>query len=240
VSRTTTAVILAAGAGRRLGLLGGASSKAMVRVGGRPLIEWVVDRLRASGVKKLVIVSHDSDESLQRFVRDVGNATLVTQHERLGIADALLQALPALDARPGYLACACDSLFEPEDLRAIIGVGESERAAVVVGVQEMGEQATSTRSAVELRGDFVERIVEKPAAGTARSPMVALPLYWLTAAVSPHLRSAAAVGGERHISTALNDFISAGGRVRAVAVAGRIEITSAADVARAEKILGPA
>jgi dTDP-glucose pyrophosphorylase len=213
----------------------------MVRLRGRPLIEWVVERLHEAGVRRVIIVAHASDDPLQRLVGEtLAGADLVIQRERLGIADAVVQAQPLLEDDDGYLACACDSLFEPEDVREIIRIGQAEPGAVLVGVQEMGEQATPTRSAVEVRGELVERIVEKPAAGTTRSPFVALPLYWLTKAVTPHLRNAAAVGGERHVSTALNDFISTGGRVRAVPIAGRIEITAADDVERAEKILGDA
>jgi hypothetical protein len=113
-------------------------------------------------------------------------------------------------------------------------VGRRDPQAAVVGVQDMGVDATSTRSCVEMRDGFVERLLEKPPRGTTSSPWVALPLYWLTAGLEGHLRNAALVGGERHVSTALNEFIAAGGHVRAVTVAHRTEITTAEDIARAE------
>ena len=47
--RMTDAVIAAAGAGTRLGALGTRYSKAMVPIAGRPLIDWVLARLRAAG-----------------------------------------------------------------------------------------------------------------------------------------------------------------------------------------------
>lgn len=233
-----TGIILAAGAGRRLGTAGGASSKAMVRLLDRPLIAWVVERLSAAGVGDVIIVAHADDRPLQDFAaQTAAGARLVVQHERRGIADAIVHALSILDPEESYLACACDSLFEPDDICAVVRAGHAEGGAAVVGVQGMGPGATAARSAVEVRGDWIERIVEKPPPGTTSSLLVALPLYWLTPAVAPHLRSAAAVGGERHVSTALNDFVAGGGRVRAVPVAGRIEVTAPADIGSAEEIL---
>jgi NDP-sugar pyrophosphorylase family protein len=228
-------IILAAGAGRRLGELGRTTSKAMVPVLGRPLVQWVVERLRASGVHDFVVVAHESDIALHAFVEQrVPEARIVCQRERRGIADAVVQALPEVEGGAAYLACACDSLFESADIRRLIEAGREDPEVAVVGVQAMGAGATSTRSAVEVRAGFVERLLEKPPPGTTSSPLVALPLYWLTPALEPHLRGAALVGGERHVSTALNEFIGAGGRVRALTIERRTEITTAADIARAE------
>jgi dTDP-glucose pyrophosphorylase len=230
----TSGVILAAGAGRRLGDLGLSTSKAMVPVLGRPLVQWVIERLYESGVDDLVIVAHGGDAALRQFLRQAApEARVVCQQERRGIADAVVQALPEL-TDDAYLACACDSLFETADIRRMIEVGGADSRSAVVGVQEMGVEATATRSSVELRDGFVARLLEKPPLGTTDSPLVAMPLYWLTAALEPHLRGAALVGGERHVSTALNEFIAAGGRVRAVTIAHRTEITTAEDIARAE------
>jgi len=230
----TTAVILAAGAGRRLGELGRPTSKAMVPLLGRPLVQWVWQRLTVAGAQRVVVVAHADDRQLQDFVRQLApEIRIVLQNERRGIADAVLQALPEVNEE-AYLACACDSLFDVADIGRLIEAGHARPSIAAVAVQEMGVAATATRSAVEVRDSIVVRLLEKPAAGTTASPLVALPLYWLPAAVTPHLREAALVGGERHVSTALNQFITAGGRVKAITVAHRTEVTTAADVAVAE------
>ena len=234
----TTAVILAAGAGRRLGDLGRSTSKAMVPVLGRPMAQWVIERLRAAGVGDMVVVAHESDAALQAFVEQAGaDIRVVRQRERRGIADAVVQALPQVKG-DAYLACACDSLFDSVDITRVIDAGRRDAGTAVVGVQEMGVEATATRSAVEVRDGLVARLHEKPPPGTTDSPLVALPLYWLTAALEPYLRDAVLVGGERHVSTALNEYIASGGRVRAVNVGHRTEITTAEDIARAEAELG--
>ena len=229
MSSPVSAVILAAGAGSRLGALGRQHSKAMVPVAGRPLIDWVIERLRAGGVEALVVVRHVADAALDSHLRARWPAAAIAvQRERLGIADALCRALPLLGNAPAYLACACDSLFAAADIGALIAAGADGSAAV--GVLDLGVAATASRSAVRLDGNRVVDIVEKPAPGAAPSGLVAAPLYWLPRAVDAYLASAAAQGDERYVSVALAAFARAGGVVRAVRLRERLEVTTASDV----------
>jgi len=231
-----TAVILAAGAGSRLGALGRLSSKAMLPIGGKPLVAWVIERLRAAGVGPFIVVGHPTDGPLAKFCDHAPGVTLLTQPERRGIADALRCALPRLAAAEGYLACACDSLFDADDIRRLIACGRAAAGAAAVGVLDMGVAATATRSAVRLDGERVVEIVEKPRAASASAALVAAPLYWLPRAFAAHIEAVPDTG-EAYISTALQAFIREGGAVWAVHLRGRIEITTAEDVARAHEIL---
>ena len=223
-------VILAAGAGSRLGRLGQRHSKPMVPVAGRPLIAWVIERLRAGGVGPVIVVRHAGDAPLAAYVRAaVPDAQLAVQRERLGIADALCQALPLLGGAPTYLACACDSLFLPDDIAALIAAGADGSAAV--GVLDMGPAATRARSAVRSQGDLVVEIIEKPAPGSVNTGLVAAPLYALPRTVDSFLRAPDTRGSERYISAALSAYARAGNVVRAVRLHERLEVTTAADVA---------
>lgn len=235
-----TAVVLAAGAGSRLGELGRRYSKPMVSIAGRPLVDWVLARLREAGVERVVVVRHPSDQRLETFLRTAhSGVALVQQSDRNGIADALCRAFPVVAAEPAYLACACDSLFRPDDIARVITRGRSHVGVAVIGVMDMGSTATASRSALRITGDQVTEIIEKPMPGTTASGLVAMPLYWLPQSVAPYLENAAAIGGERFITTALNAFIAAGGIVDAVHMRERIEITTAEDVQRAERRLAP-
>jgi bifunctional UDP-N-acetylglucosamine pyrophosphorylase/glucosamine-1-phosphate N-acetyltransferase len=210
----------------------------MVPILGRPLIEWVLERLHAAGIAGTVVVAYRDDSALIDFLRAAHpDARIAIQDARRGIADALCCALPELGETAAYLACACDSLFAPDDIAALVARGERQPGAAVVGVLDMDAAATSTRSAVRLDGERVVEIVEKPPPGTAQSRLVAAPLYWLPRALDRFLASAPLLGGERHVSSALAEFIAAGGAVCAVPLSGRIEVTTAADVERAEHAL---
>lgn len=231
-----TAVILAAGAGSRLGELGRRYSKAMLPLAERPLIAHVIERLRAAGVGRVIVVRHADDDALAAYLVDCDIAGAV-QHERRGIADALACALPLLGTDPAYLACACDSLFTPADIAAVIAAGGEGAAAI--GVLQTDADATASRSAVVVDGDRVTALIEKPPPGTAPSNLVGAPLYWLPRSVDAQLGAAATgAGGERYVTTALAAHLAAGGTVRAVRLGGRIEITTADDLAAAARALG--
>lgn len=233
-----TAIILAAGAGARLGALGTRCSKPMLPIAGRPLIDWLIARLHAAGVERLVVVGHSADQLMRDYLREMHQeAQLVIQSKRRGIADALHLALPLVAGEPGYLACACDSLFDSDDIAQLIARGRTRPTTAAVGVLEMGSAATASRSAVLLDGERVTQIVEKPVPGSVASGIVALPVYWLPPAMSRHIEHVHPLGAERFISTALNDFVAAGGTVLAVRMRDRLEVTTAEDVERLEALL---
>jgi MurNAc alpha-1-phosphate uridylyltransferase len=67
----TTAMILAAGRGSRMGALGEVHPKALLKVGGKPLIQHHIEKLRESGFSRVVInVSHLSDQ-IKTFINNV-------------------------------------------------------------------------------------------------------------------------------------------------------------------------
>lgn len=231
-----TAIVLAAGAGTRLGELGKRYSKPMVPLCGRPLIDWVIERLHAAGIARFVIVAHASDAALQTHASTIG-ASLAVQAERRGIADALCCAAPFVSDDPSFLACACDSLFPVADLRRMLDLAAQHVDDAVVAVQTLDASATAARSAVVRDGDLVRAIVEKPPAGSSPSNVISLPLYALPQRLLARAAATAPLRGERYLSTALSDDIAAGGQVHWIEFSARLEITTAADVARVEAAL---
>jgi GTP:adenosylcobinamide-phosphate guanylyltransferase len=66
------AMVLAAGAGTRLGDLTDRIPKALVPVGGRPLLEWVVSSLVKAGAHRIIINTHHHDGMIREFIREYG------------------------------------------------------------------------------------------------------------------------------------------------------------------------
>lgn len=230
------AVIVAAGQGKRLGELGARYSKPMVPVAGRPLIDWSIERLQRAGADHIVVVVHPANQLLRdHLASSHPEVDVVSQTERLGIADAVEHAIPALRGVDGFLSCACDSLFRVSEMSELVARGQGAPGAAVVGVLDMGVEATRTRSAVEVAADRVVSIEEKPA--HPRSSLVALPLYWLPGTIAPRLAQATAIKGERHVTSALADLIDCGGDVLALTLSERLEITAPEDIATVEQRL---
>ena len=61
-------MILAAGAGTRLGELTQTQPKALVDVGGRPLLEWVLQRYEKAGVTRVIVNTHHHDDQIRAFL----------------------------------------------------------------------------------------------------------------------------------------------------------------------------
>lgn len=62
------AIVLAAGLGRRLAGVSGGRPKALVEVGGMPLLEWTLRALETAAVAEIVIVTGYRADDIERFV----------------------------------------------------------------------------------------------------------------------------------------------------------------------------
>src|SRR5215208_5382562 len=79
--REPLAIILAAGKGKRMG---SDLPKVLVPVGGRPMIRYVIDAVRAAGVKRILIVVGYMAALVKKELADQPDLELVVQSEQLG------------------------------------------------------------------------------------------------------------------------------------------------------------
>ncbi len=82
-----TAMIMAAGMGKRMRPLTATQPKPLVRVAGKPLIDHALDRLAEAGVSRAVVNVHYLADALEAHVRDRATPRVVISDER----DALLE-----------------------------------------------------------------------------------------------------------------------------------------------------
>jgi MurNAc alpha-1-phosphate uridylyltransferase len=112
------ALIFAAGRGRRMGALARHTPKPLLTVAGRSLIEWQIERLRAAGIRELVINLAASASRIRGRLGDGANHGVAIVYseegeEPLETGGGMLKALPLLGGRP-FIAinadvwCECD------------------------------------------------------------------------------------------------------------------------------------
>src|SRR3954454_22943445 len=96
---TSSAMVLAAGRGTRLGSLGLTVPKVLVDVGGRPLLERQLDYLAREGIERVVVNAHHLAEAVDSFAREYTGAlelSVVTEVQLLGTAGGVRNALDVL------------------------------------------------------------------------------------------------------------------------------------------------
>jgi bifunctional UDP-N-acetylglucosamine pyrophosphorylase/glucosamine-1-phosphate N-acetyltransferase len=150
------AVILAAGQGKRMR---SALPKVLHPLGGRPLILYVVDAVRAATGSAPAVVIARGDQA----VRDVlgGAATCVEQPAALGTGDALRSVPEALRATGPVLVIHGDSpLIRPETLRRLLAAHAASPRACTLLVGLPGDPSGLGR-VIRDAGGHVVRIVEE-------------------------------------------------------------------------------
>jgi len=124
-------VILAAGQGKRMK---SALPKVLHRVGGAPIIDYVLETAREVAPRTTtVVVGHQGDEVRAALARHPG-LTVVVQEPQLGTAHALLTTEAVLGAEHGTLVLLSGDvpLLSAVTLRKLVDRHEKSRAALTV------------------------------------------------------------------------------------------------------------
>jgi len=109
-----TAMVMAAGLGKRMRPLTATRPKPLVEVAGKPLIDHCFDRLRSAGVERAVVNVHYLADALEAHLNNrVKDIEIAVSDERdllLETGGGLVRALPMIDADP-FLAVNSDNLW---------------------------------------------------------------------------------------------------------------------------------
>jgi MurNAc alpha-1-phosphate uridylyltransferase len=109
-----TAMVMAAGLGKRMRPLTATRPKPLVEVAGKPLLDHVLDRLRVSGVEKVVVNVHYLADSIEAHLGSRSNGLEVAisdeRAELLETGGGLVHARPLIDCDP-FLAVNSDNFW---------------------------------------------------------------------------------------------------------------------------------
>jgi N-acetyl-alpha-D-muramate 1-phosphate uridylyltransferase len=109
-----TAMVLAAGLGKRMRPLTATRPKPLVQVAGKALLDHALDRLRAAGVKRAVVNVHYLADALEAHVKNRVQGIDVTisdeREQLLETGGGLVKALPLIGDDP-FLVVNSDNLW---------------------------------------------------------------------------------------------------------------------------------
>jgi len=155
-----TAVIMAGGYGTRLHPLTEDLPKPMLPVGDKPLMERVVEQLRAAGIRRVDVTTHYKSDAItshfgdgQRFGVDI---RYVEEKHPLGTAGAI----GLLDISDDPLLVINGDILTRMDFRAMLDFHHEQHAEMTVAVRQ--HEFRLPYGVVETSGVQIVKIEEKP------------------------------------------------------------------------------
>lgn len=109
-----TAMIMAAGLGKRMRPLTATRPKPLIEVGGKALLDHVLEKLHAAGVRKVVVNVHYLADALEAHLASRAHGLEVLISDERGLlmetGGGLMQAAPLIDCDP-FLSLNSDNLW---------------------------------------------------------------------------------------------------------------------------------
>ncbi len=190
------AIILAAGEGERLRPFTLLKPKVMIPIANKPILQYVVEALTQSGIRRIVIVVGYHKEQVQDFFGSGeqfrAEIKYVVQNQQLGTAHALKQARAVAEER--FLVLPGDNIIDSTTIAELSSIGTD---TILVKEQSDGFKY----GVVALKNGVVDKLVEKP--GDGQGILVNTGIYALGTSIFSFIER------EVDLPTALNNFVAA-------------------------------
>ena len=137
-----TAIVLAAGSGRKVWPYGEFRQKCTIPVANTPIVRRVVENLIEVGCERIVVVVGHYAQQVRGALADIPNVVFVTQHPVDGTASAVLCALAHVENEP-FLVVYGDIVTIPDNFRNIIKEFHLHTVEAAALVQLLGNEDAS-------------------------------------------------------------------------------------------------
>lgn len=153
--RTPSSVMMfAAGLGLRMLPLTRTLPKPMIRIAGKPMIDHMLDRFAAAGVRRAVVNVHHLADQIEEHLSARGDIEIRISDERAALLDqggGIARALPLLGENPFFI-CNTDALWlegPRQNLARLAAAFDPAKMDILLLVA-----ATATSVGVDWAGDF--------------------------------------------------------------------------------------
>jgi len=150
------AVILAAGEGKRLRPFTETLPKVMLPVANKPILEYVVDAVKKSGISEIIIVIGYKKEVIMEYFKNYKGVKIiyVEQDKQLGTAHALLQAKKYI--KETFIVISGDNIIDNKSISNLI----KNKSKYSILIKEHPQP--SKYGVVFVENSKLKEIVEKP------------------------------------------------------------------------------
>ena len=128
------AVLLAAGAGERLMPITATRPKHLIKVGGKPILQFCLEAVKHAGINEAIIVTHYMGEAIRSYFGDGAKLglklTYVEQKAILGTGNAAEIAEPYVDG--DFVLIYGDLLFGQDAVKEVVSLFKKAKTAAVM------------------------------------------------------------------------------------------------------------
>jgi UDP-N-acetylglucosamine diphosphorylase / glucose-1-phosphate thymidylyltransferase / UDP-N-acetylgalactosamine diphosphorylase / glucosamine-1-phosphate N-acetyltransferase / galactosamine-1-phosphate N-acetyltransferase len=211
------AVLLAAGEGARLMPITAKRPKHLIKIAGKPILQYCLDAVKAAGITEAVIVTHYMGDSIRQHFGDGSSQglkiTYVEQKAILGTGNAASVAEPFVD--DDFVLIYGDLLFGQDAVKTVLQQYKGGKTSAVMGVVPV-DKPESYGIIEQDKENKVKRIVEKPTAEKAPSNLANAGIYVFSKDVFSKIKKTkASIRGEWELTDAVTMLASEGKTVLA-------------------------
>jgi dTDP-glucose pyrophosphorylase len=154
------AVVMAGGHGKRLHPLTEETPKPMLPLGGRPVMEHIINKLRHAGIEQVKVTTHYKPEKIKQHFGDGRRFGVridyVSEEQPLGTAGAL----GLMETADQPLLVINGDILTDVDVRAMLSFHREHEAAMTVGVRVY--DLSVPFGVLECEGPLIRKVSEKP------------------------------------------------------------------------------
>lgn len=179
-----SAILLAAGRGKRQRPYTDTTPKPLLPVCGRATLDYVLTAVKRAGVERACLITRHLEEKIFEYVGDGSqwglDITFAHQKELHGTGDALLSISRDWLHEEPVMVTATDYVLRENDLLELVQAHENNHADITMSLKQCPREELVARSSVDVDSHWhVKRIIEKPTREEIMSPYAASILFIL-------------------------------------------------------------
>jgi NDP-sugar pyrophosphorylase family protein len=177
-----SAILLAAGRGKRQRPYTDDTPKPLLPVHGRPTLDFVLTAVKHARVERVCLVTNHLEDKIIEYVGDGSrwklNVAFAHQEHLDGTAGALMSVPGGWTDDEPFMAIATDYILGENSLSELVAVHERNHADITMSLKRCPIEDLVARSSVEIDAVWrVRRIIEKPLPQEILSPYAASFLF---------------------------------------------------------------
>jgi UDP-N-acetylglucosamine diphosphorylase/glucosamine-1-phosphate N-acetyltransferase len=216
------AVILAAGEGTRLRPLTSTRPKHLIPVGGKTVIEHVLEAVKNAEITDVILVVHYKAEQLKQFLSNGSKYGIsiqyVNQTEMKGTADAIGTIEPHVNE--DFLLVYGDLLTTSDVIKTVTKAHEEKKPTATMAIVQVNQP--EHYGIVKLERDYVVNILEKPKSNEAPTNLANAGIYMFSKTIFEKIRrTPLSPRGELEITDAFKLLIQEKQQILAVQISAK-------------------